>query len=453
LTVDLILKDGKVYTRGEILEAGIAINDGRIVKIAKKTNLPRASEKISVKGCLALPGLIDVHVHLRDQGKARKETFLTGTAAAAAGGVTLVVDMPNNDPVTMSAETLHERIRLAEKQILVNVAFYSAFPKRLSEINDVLHEGAVGFKLYLLKKIGGVDIEDDEAILQAFKATKKANALVAVHAESKEIVEKAEKELRSKGRKDLEAFLEAHPVKAEVDAIKRIIRLAAEAKARVHVCHLTSKEGMRLVSSAKKSGLPVTCEVTPHHLFLSSEDVKRYGAFAVMVPPLRDRSEVSALWKGLKEGLIDVLASDHAPHTLEEKKAEAFWNVKPGIPGLETMLPLMLTQLNRGSISLHELTRLTSEKPAEILGFSSRGFLREGYHADIVVVDLKREERIDASKFHSKARFSPFDGWRVKGKPVKTFVNGLLVMEDGEIVANPGSGRVTLREKLNSSRR
>lgn len=442
MAVDLVLHEGKVYTRGEVVEAGIAIDDGRIVKIAKKANLPQASEKISLNGCLALPGLIDVHVHLRDQRKACKETFFSGTAAAAAGGVTLVVDMPNNDPVTMSAEALRERKRLADRQALVNVAFYSAFPEKEQEIGDIIREGAVGFKLYLLERIGGVDIEDDEAILRAFRETKKAGVPVAVHAESKETVERAEAELRSRGRNDPEAFFEAHPVQAETEAIKRILRLTTETQAKVHFCHLTSWEGLELISSAKKTGLPITCEVSPHHLFLSSEDIERYGAFAVTVPPLRNRAEVKALWRGLKEGLIDVLASDHAPHTLEEKQAEAVWDVKPGIPGLETTLRLMLTQLNRGRISLQELTRLTSEKPAEIFGLSNRGFLREQCHADIVVVDLKREEKIDASKFHSKAKFSPFDGWRVRGKPVKTFVNGTLVMEDGEIVANPGSGRV-----------
>jgi len=447
LTVDLLIVGGKVYTHGKILEAGIAIDNGKIVKIAKETNLPQASKKNSIKGCLALPGLIDVHVHLRDQGKSHKETFLSGTAAAAAGGFTLVVDMPNNNPITMSAETLKERKRLAENRILVNVAFYSAFPRKLEEVKEISREGAVGFKLYMLKRIGGVNIEKDEDISQAFRAVKEVGLPVAVHAESKEVVDQIEAELKSKGRKDLEAFLEAHPLQAEVEATKRILRLAAETRTRVHFCHLTSKEGVKLISSAKKSGLPLTCEVTPHHLLLSLEDVKKYGAFAIMVPPLRDKSEVKALWKGLKRGLIDVLASDHAPHTLEEKENEDFWKVKPGIPGLETTLPLMLTQVSRENLSLKELVRLTSEKPAEILGFTTRGFLKEGYNADVVVVDLKREWKIDASKFHSKAKFSPFDGWKVKGKPIKTFVNGLLVMDDGEIVGTPGIGRLVSKEK------
>jgi len=188
--------------------------------------------------------------------------------------------------------------------------------------------------------------------------------------------------------------------------------------------------------------LSITCEVTPHHLLLTSQNAKKQGNVALMLPPLRTRVDAEALWKALKKGLIDTVASDHAPHSVEEKSAQSIWDVKPGIAGLETMLPLMLNEVNRGRLSVNELVRLMSEKPAEIFHLRGRGSLNNGCMADIVVVDINREHKIDASRFYSKAKFSPFDGWKVRGKPVKTFVNGQLVMDEGEIVAKPGTGRV-----------
>ncbi len=442
LSVDLVLNNAKIYTPQGIVKAGMAIDDGRILKIAKSTNLPQASEKLDLKGLLVLPGLIDSHVHLRDQQLAYKEGFYSGTAAAAAGGVTSVLDMPNNKPVTMSSEALRERMKIAEKQVITNVAFYSAFPRNLSEIYSIVEEGAVAFKLFLSEKIGGLDIEDDDMLLQAFDKVSEAKVPVAVHAEERETIEKARRELQKAGRRDAEAYLEAHSSEAEWRAIQRTIRLVERTNARVHFCHLSSAAGLNAILNAKKNGLPVTCEVTPHHLFLSSENLKRLKTLALVDPPLRIQKDIDALWEALRRGLIDITSSDHAPHTIEEKQADSVWDAKPGIPGLETMLPLLLTEVDKGRLSMPHLIRATSEKPAQIFNLNGRGYLVEGNYADLVAVDTNHEYEIDASKFYSKAKYSPFDGWKVKGKPVKTFVDGKLVMDEGEIVAEPGIGRI-----------
>jgi len=438
----MVLFNAKVYTFQGIVEAGVGIDHGRIVRVAKETNLPPASARLNMNGCLMLPGLIDSHVHLRDQQLAYREDFTTGTAAAAAGGVTTVIDMPNNRPVTMSCEALRERMQLAEKRILVNVAFNSAFPNRTEEIRHMVQEGTVGFKLYLLQQIGGINIDDDNALQDAFNTIAETKVPIGVHAEDRATLEKAEKSMRDSGRNDAEAFLEAHPTSAEVKAIQRVARLAKNSGAHVHICHVSSAAGLDTTLKAKKVGLSITCEVTPHHLLLTSHHVKKQGNIALMLPPLRTKADTEALWKALKKGLIDTVASDHAPHSVEEKSAKSIWDVKPGISGLETMLPLMLNEVNRGCLSVNELVRLMSEKLAEIFHLRDRGSLNKGYIADIVVVDINREHKIDASRFHSKAKFSPFDGWKVKGKPVKTFVNGQLVMSEGEIVAKLGTGRL-----------
>ncbi|MFQ5758822.1 MAG: dihydroorotase family protein, partial [Candidatus Bathyarchaeia archaeon] len=407
MLVDLVLHKAEIYTPKGIVEGGIAIDEGRIFKIARETNLPQASEKLDLKGLLVLPGLIDSHVHLRDQQLAYKEDFFSGTAAAAAGGLTSVIDMPNNKPVTMSSKSLRQRMEIAEKRIIVNVAFYSAFPRDLSDIYSIVEEGAVAFKLFLSQKIGGLDIEDDEALLQAFDKVSEAKVPIAVHAEDRETIEKAKRELQKAGRRDVEANLEARSPEAERKAIQRTIHLVERTHAHVHFCHLSSATGLNTFLNAKKNGLPITCEVTPHHLFLSSEHLKRLKTLALVDPPLRTEEDIRALWDALRQGLIDVISTDHAPHTIEEKKADSVWDVKAGIPGLETMLPLLLTRVNEGRLSLSDLVRATSEKPAQIFSLKDRGNLVEGNHADLVAVDMSQEYEINASNFYSKAKYSP----------------------------------------------
>lgn len=442
MTVDTIICNTKICIRGNLVEAGLAINKGKIVKIAKETNLPQASTKINLNGHITLPGLIDSHVHLRDQQLAYKENFFTGTAAAAAGGVTLVIDMPNNNPVTMDSSSLKERMKLAEKRTLVNVAFNSAFPKRVEEIAEVVKAGAVGFKLYLADRIGGINVDDDELLFVAFREVAKKGIPVAVHAEDRKMLEEKKREMETAGRNDTDAYLFAHSPEAEAQAIRRIIRLVKKSIVHVHFCHISSELGLNAVLVAKQAGLPVTCEVTPHNLLLTSEQYEISGNFALTAPPLRTQEDSSALWSALKRGVIDVVASDHAPHTFDEKKLASVWKAKSGIPGLETTLPLLLTQVNEGRLSFAELLRVTAEEPARIFGLSNRGFLVEGNWADFVVVDMKRKYVIDASVFFSKAKYSPFDGMCVKGAPIKTFVNGECVMDDGKIVAEAGTGGI-----------
>jgi dihydroorotase len=446
LIVDLVLVNTKAYMNKALIDCSVAIDDGKVFKIGRETNMPKSDVRLDLKNLLVLPGLIDVHVHLRDEGKAYKEDFYSGTAAAAAGGITTVFDMPNNNPVTMSVETLRNRIGVAERKVLVNVGFYSEFPLDNSEIEAIFREGAVGFKLYMAEQVGGVGINSDQAIVDAFKVVGSLEILTATHAEDQQILKRNEDKFKSIGRNDINAFLKAHSEDVEVKAIERLLKLAKQTDLRLHFCHVSTEAGMRTIIEAKKSGLPVTCEATPHHLFLSAEDLKRVGTFAVTMPPLRDKRDVDGLWEAVKNGWVDVIGSDHAPHTLKEKEAESVWDVKVGIPGLETTLPLLLTEVRRGRISMGDLVRLMSEKPVEIFKLKNKGGLKEGNDADLTVVDPNRKYKVDPSKFHSKAKFSPFEGREVQGKPVKTFVAGQLVMDDDEIVAKPGSGRIIRRE-------
>jgi len=439
---DLVLTDAKAYVKDAMVECSIAVDEGRILKIGRETNMPTSDEKMRLKGLLVLPGLVDVHVHLRDEGKSYKEDFFSGTAAAAAGGVTTVLDMPNNEPVTMSAEALRNRMRIAESRVIVNVGFYSEFPSKTSEIGEIRRIGAIAFKLFMGQQIGGLDINSDGSLKEAFESAAKLKIPVAVHAEDNGMVRKAEEELKHAGHNDLAAFLKAHSERVEAKAVERALGIAKLARAKLHVCHVSTGDSVRSIAEAKKSGLPVTCEVTPHHLLLSSEELRRIGPVAVTVPPVRELQTASSLWDGVRNGWIDMVGSDHAPHLLSEKSSDVVWQIKSGIPGLETTLPLLLTEVSRGRLSLGDLVRLTAENPAKAFGLNGKGSLKEGSDADLAIVDLKDEFRIDASGFHSKAKYSPFDGRNVKGRAVQTFVKGMLVMDKGEIVAKPGSGCV-----------
>jgi dihydroorotase len=447
LIVDSVLTNAKAYLNKEILDCNLAIENGKIFKIGKEAHMPKADEAINLRNLLVLPGFIDVHVHLRDEGKAYKEDFYTGTAAAAAGGITTVLDMPNNAPVTMSAETLRNRMQIAKRKALVNVGFYSEFPNDLNEVKNIVAQGAIAFKLFMACQIGGLNIDDDQALQEAFRKVGELNVPVAVHAEDKAMLTAAEEKLKKTKHHDAAAFLKAHSERVELKAIEHLLKISAQINMRLHFCHLTTKKGLEAVVEAKKSGKTVTCEVTPNHLLLSSVDFERYGSLLAMMPPLRSSSHIEALWKGIVDGWVDAVGSDHAPHALGEKSASSIWDVKVGVPGLETSVPLMLTMVRKNRLSLAHLVYLLSEKPVEIFNLTDRGRLEKGKKADLVAIDFNRKFKIDASKFHSKAKYSPYNGWEVQGGPVKTFVNGLLIMDEQKIVAAVGNGEILRRDR------
>ncbi len=445
MIVDSVLINAKAYINGQIVDCSLAIEEGKIFKIGKETQMPSFDEKINLKNFLVLPGLIDEHVHLRDEGKAYKEDFQSGTAAAAAGGFTTVLDMPNNEPVTMSAEALRNRTWAASRKVLVNVGFYSEFPKKLSETKDIVEQGAIGFKLFMGCQIGGLNIDDDEDLQNGFKEVAKLDVPVAVHAEDKALLTANEERFKQSKKTNPAAFQLAHSEAVEHKAIERLLKISASTNVRLHFCHVSTETGLNAISEAKKSKGKVTCEVTPNHLLLSNDDFARQGQMLIMAPPLRKKINVEALWRGLETGEIDALGSDHAPHALSEKSASSVWDVKVGVPGLETTLPLMLTFVKKNQLSLDQVVKLLAEMPAEIYGLKDLGALQQGKNADLTVVDFNEKYKIDASKFKSKAKYSPYNGWEVVGKPAKTFVNGSLVFDEGEIVAKAGSGSIVRR--------
>lgn len=440
--VDTVLTNGKLLTNGVILEGGLGMDAGRIVALAKESRLPKADEKIDLNGRLVLPGVIDAHVHLRDQALAYKEDFLSGTSSAACGGVTTVLDMPNNEPLTAGSAAVLERVALAKDRALVNVGFYAAPGPSLDGLEDTAKAGIIGFKLFLSRKLGGVNVEDDDLLKGFFRETARLSIPVVVHAEDYTLLERARQEMVSAGRDDVEAYLKVHNPRAEQVAVRRALRLTEELDVKLHFAHVSLGSSLSAVYSAKTRGRRVSMEVTPQHLLLSRSLILEMGSVALADPPLRSPRTRAALWGGLTSGLVDSVASDHAPHTLEEKNHQDIWQVRTGFPGLDTLLPLLLTEVNSGRLTLQRLATLTSSGPARIFGLTHRGTLKLGSWADLVVVDVRKESVIDPTRFRSKAHFSPFRCKRVRGLPTMTFVNGVKIMDEQEITASPGTGSI-----------
>lgn len=442
MLVDTVLVNAKIPTAQGVLEGGIAIEDGRIRTIAKEANLPRADSRIDVCGNIVMPGLIDAHVHLRDQELAYKEDFFTGTCAAAAGGFTTVLDMPSYAPPTDSALRLRERMEVARGKVVVNVGFYASFPSETEEIDAIVEAGAIGFKVNPFQPMSSLDIEDDMVLSRAFERAAGMDTLVAVHAEKRSLVRRLEEGLKDRGDVSIQAYLRAHPPRAEVEDVERLIRLARETKVRVHFSHISTPTSVSLITRARGEGVKVSSEVTPHNLLLTEETLSRLGEEAVMDPPLRSDAEIIGLFEALVKGDVDIVASDHAPHSLEEKRRANVWEIRPGVPGLETTLPVLLTMVNDGRLTLNRLIELLAQRPAKIFRLGGKGLLRPGYDADLTVVNLTERHTIDPPEFYSKAKYSPFRGWRATGRAVKTVVRGRIVMEDGEVISRPGDGRI-----------
>jgi dihydroorotase len=394
---------------------------------------------IDAAGKYILPGIIDVHVHFREPGFTYKEDFGTGTMAAAAGGVTTIFDMPNNKPFITTVKAFKEKLELIRNKGYVDYGLVVAIVgDSISEIPGLAEAGANVYKIFMGETVGGVPAPDDGGILQAFKLVAETGLRVGVHAENNAIMDFFKAALQKAGRTDPLAHVEARPNIAEAETIQRAIILAAEAGCKLHIYHMSSKEGVQLVKEAKGKGIDVTAETGPHYLLLDCNYMKKVGSILKMNPPIRSRENGEALWRGLLDGIVEVIATDHSPHSPEEKIKENIWEAIPGFTGVETSVSLMLTQVNEGRLSINSYVKLASENPARLFNlYPRKGTIQVGSDADFTIVDMEREGVIQSEKLHSKTKITPFDGWRVKGLPIYTIVRGRIVMKDGEVIGKP----------------
>jgi dihydroorotase (multifunctional complex type) len=437
----ILIESVKIPVNGELTTANVVVDNGKIKSISKLRPNATTDLKIDAQGLIALPGMIDAHVHLRDVELSYKETFETGTQAAASGGFTTVLDMPNTRPPTVNSANLTEKMSRAEGRLFSNVAFQGALVEDESEIKRMAEQGAIAFKLYLNKALETFDSSDEVRLSHALQAAKSSDALVTVHAEDGAAIKNAQQKCQADGKTSVRDFLSAHSPQMEISAVRRILSQSRKLAVRVHICHITIPDAVMRVRRTRHA----TCEATAHHLLLNQEIFDRQKTLAICVPPIRNEQHRRGLWHLFAAGQVDILASDHAPHTLEEKTRKDVWSVASGVPGLETSLPVLFTQFVKGSLTLRRLVEATAALPARIFRLARKGALKEGFDADIVLVDPKAKTRIDPETFLSKAKYSPFKGMRCAGRAAYTIVNGTLVAERGRIVGPP-AGKVMKSE-------
>lgn len=414
-----MVKSGRVYTATGLKTIDIWIKDGRVAALGGPH---RAQEKIDARGMLVLPGAIDAHVHFRDPGPNYKEDWASGSAAAAAGGVTAVVDQPNTDPRTLDARSFDLKLDIARHRSVVDFCLNGG----PGQIGELMKAGVTA--------IGEIfTYEHSDAELQRILGeTQKAGALATIHAEDGLVVSERTVPLRS--FHEPEVYSLARPAAAEAAAIEKALSWSD----RLHICHLSTLRGLELVREAKGKGKKVSCEVAPHHLFFNVKDYRKQGSFLKINPPLRSQEDNDALWAGLRAGSIDILASDHAPHLPEEKRDD-IWEAPAGVPGVETMLPLLLFAVKRNMLSLERLVDALTARPAQIFSLACKGSIEAGKDADLVMVDPKKVSRINADRLHSRAEWTPFEGLSAIF-PQMTLLRGEVIF-DGEIAAKPGFGR------------
>jgi dihydroorotase len=423
----LLIQRGRVIdpASGVDHEMDVLLRDGRVAAVAAPGTLRgQATQTLNVRGAIVAPGLIDMHVHLREPGHSHKETKVTGTAAAAAGGFTSVCVMPNTVPVNDSVEITRWMLS-PERGALVNV-----FPIAAATI------GSAGEKLTsfaALKKAGAVAVSDDgkpilddKVMRNVLRRAARLNMTVVQHAEDTRATVGCS---MNYGPTSFRLGVHGMPNSAESSVVERDIALARETKGRVHVAHLSTREALEAVRRAKKAKLRVTAEVTPHHFTLIDENVGEFDTHYKMNPPLRSVADRDTMIEGILDGTIDAIATDHAPHAFHEKQVE-FERASFGITGLETALPIALTVLHHHfKLTLWRIVELLSSNPARIFGLTGRGTLAKGAHADVTIFDPKKKWTFDASQSFSKSRNTPFDGWNFTGRAVVTIVGGKVVYE------------------------
>jgi len=440
--VDLVIRGGRLVSSTGIMSAGIAIEGGVIVAISRDDALPNSRETIDATGKYVLPGVIDPHVHFRSPGSEYKEDWASGTAAAACGGVTTVFEMPNSDPPTSTVDALQIKQQIASRDAYVDYGVYGLLGQQnLGDLPGLARHGVIGLKCFMGNNpIGHID---DGAMLEGLEIAASLGLRVTVHAENATIIERKTGRLRASGRRDPLAHLESRPAVCAVDAVERAVAFAEAAGAQVHIAHEGCKDALPIIRAAKHRGVAVTAETCPHYLLLTAEDMHRVGPVLRVNPPVRAAGHAEPLWSGLADGVIDMLATDHAPHAIPEKTADDIWDCVSGFGGLETAIPLLLTEVNRGRITLEQYVTWSSLAPARVWGlYPRKGVLDVGSDADIVIVDLEREATIRADRFQSKSKITPFEGFRTKGQPVCTIVRGRVVMRDGALEGRPGWGRL-----------
>jgi dihydroorotase len=440
MEADIVIRDARVVTAEAVFPADVAIAGDKIVALGSALHGKRV---IDASGKYVIPGAIDSHVHFRAPGYDYKEDWQTGTGAAARGGVTTVLEMPNTRPPTGTLDALKLKQDIAARQAYVDYGIYGLLDEsNIDQLEALIEAGVSGFKCFMGNTFGDLPAPSDGAMLEGFEILARRGMRCTVHAENASIMARRQAKLEAAGRGDPLAHLAARPEVCAIEAVSRAVVFAEWTGARLHIAHKSSKDALYVLREAKARGVDVTVETCPQYLLLSTTDHEKLGNVLRVNPPIREPGHQEPLWQALREGVVDMIATDHAPHLPEEKTRASCWQCDCGFPGVETQMPLMLTEVNRARMSICDYVRWACVNPAKAWGlFPNKGVIQPGADADLAIVDLKREWSIDQSQLFSKSKITPWHGRRVQGGPVLTMVRGRVVMESGRIVAEPGWGR------------
>jgi len=436
---DLVIRSATVVGADRLAEADVGVRDSVIAEIG---DLSRASAKetIEAEGLHLLPGVIDTQVHFREPGWPQKEDIASGSQAAVMGGVTSYFEMPNTQPPTIDQAALSDKLERARGRSWANYGFFvGASPENLDRLADLESlPGTPGVKLFMGSSTGSLLVSDPDDLRAVFR---NGRHRMSVHAESEAILTQTKATWAAADQLAVSMHPSFRPAGAAVEAVGQLVELCRQTRRPVHILHVSSAEELPLIIAAKRDGLPISAEVTPQHLTFSSDDYDRLGTLIQQNPPIRSAEDRAALWKALDEGWFDVFGSDHAPHTLEEK-SRGYPNTPSGMPGVQTMLPILLTYINEGRLPLETVVRMTAEAPARLFGIRGKGRISPGFDADFVLVDLSQEWTIQRSWVRSRAGWSPFEGMRLRGRPITTIVGGVISVRDGELMGVPAGRQI-----------
>ncbi len=442
MTVDIVIKNGLTVLPSGVTQSSIVIDGGKIIGIMNSSE-PKADRVIDARGKVVLPGMVDMHVHLRDPGFPERENFESGTRAAAAGGVTTVIDMPNTVPATVTLKAFKEKRAIADKKSLVDFGFIGGageVPKE--DIIQVADAGATAFKSFLIARFKEL-AACDYTLLKHMELLGELDRPLLVHAENGNLVDKYMEEAIVSGRTDPLAHCDFRPAICETEAVMRTITLAAETDVHLHICHMSAGGSVDILEWAQNMGQNVTGETSTNYLLFTRETMEERGPSAKVDPPLRSKEDQLRLWEGINEGVIDVLASDHAPYTKEEKEKgwKNIFDAPSGGVVIETTLPLMLDAVNNDKISIERLVEIFSTNPAQINGlYPKKGDLMLDADADIVICDMDMPFHIKGENLQTIQKITPYEGMKGTGMPVMTLVRGEVVYEDGQVIGKPGYG-------------
>jgi dihydroorotase len=427
--LDLIIKNGSCYIDGNLKKLDLGITKDKISQIGDLSK-EKANNFFDAENLIVLPGCMDTQVHFREPGSTDAEDLNSGSKAAVVGGITGVFEMPNTKPPTSNKKEFQNKLNLAKNRMYCNYAFYfGATPdnhKDLSELKNL--EGCCGVKLFAGSSTGTLLVDKEKDIEKVFEKTSK---IVSVHSEDEEILN-LRKKLIIKGN------VLTHPVwrneECAISSTRKIVKIAKRLNKKAHILHVTTKEEVNFLSQNKGN---ITFEITPQHLTLTSpECYEKLGTFAQMNPPIRDKSHFDRLWYAVRNNYNDTIGSDHAPH-LKKNKQKEYPDSPSGMPGVQTLLPVMLNHINEGRLKLDQLVKLLCENPTNIFGIQNKGFINKSFDADFTIIDLNKVIEIKNEKIESKCGWSPFDGYKFKGTPVATIINGKIKMKNGKILGDP----------------